>query len=112
LQQLALDGHADEIEHEVIGQLDGVDELAGGFEAIAIDEFEQQAHQVDFVDAGRADVGRLGGDSMQKGVEFFLGDGSQGYEIVAKPPAAVGRAHQCFSDVIFGDELCADQQIP
>ena len=51
LKQLALDGHADEIENDVIGQLDGVDELAGGFESIAIDQFQQKSHQVDFVDA-------------------------------------------------------------
>ena len=112
LKQLALDSHADEIENDVIGQLDGVDELTGGFESIAIDEFQQKAHQVDFVDAGGADIGWLGGDAMQEGIELFLGDSADGNEIVAEPAAVIGHAHERFGNVAIGDELCADQQIP
>src|SRR5208282_832926 len=74
LEQLALDGHADEIENNVVRQFDGFNELACGLETIAIDEFEQQGHHVDFVDAHRADVSRLRGDSMHEGAELFLGN--------------------------------------
>jgi len=49
---------------------------------------------------------------VQKGVELFLGNGADGDEIIAEPTAVLGKACEGFRNVVFCDELCADQQIP
>jgi hypothetical protein len=49
---------------------------------------------------------------MHEGVELFLGNGAYGNEVIPESAAVLGESRQCFRDVVFCDELCADQQIP
>jgi hypothetical protein len=96
----------------VVGQLDGIDKLTGGFEPIAIDELEQKAHQVDFINPRGTDIGRLRGDPVHEGVEALLGDGAKSDEIIAEAAAMLGEAHKCARHILFSDELGVDEQIP
>ena len=95
----------------MVGQLDGVDELARGFETVSVNEFQQQGHQVDFIDPGGTDVGRLGRNAMQEGIQAILGDGANGNEILAESATLFGETDEGPSYILFCDELGIDEQI-
>src|ERR1039458_1786688 len=50
MHQLTVDGHLDQCEHDVIRELDGIDELADGFKMFYVNELHQQAQQFRRVD--------------------------------------------------------------
>jgi hypothetical protein len=66
---LALDGHLNKIVDEAVWELDGLDELADGFKVIDVDDAQQEAEEFGGVDMRGREIGGLGGDAMQEGVE-------------------------------------------
>ena len=88
-QQHAVDGHLHQFGHDVVRQLDGVDELAAGFKSACVHDLHEQAHQVELVDSRGRNVCGLGGNAMQKSIEHTLVNGSDGHQVVAQA-AAVG----------------------
>ena len=96
---------------DVVGQLDGVDELPRGFEAVTVDEFEQQSHQVDFIDAGGLDISRLGGDAMEEVIEPLLRDSAEGDQVISQAATPFGKAVKGIGHVFFRDFPRKNQQI-
>ena len=45
-QQLPVDGHLHQVRNNVVGQLDGFDELAAGLQPAHVDQLHQQAEQI------------------------------------------------------------------
>ena len=110
-QQLAVDGHLHEIEHKVVGQLDGVDELAVGFKPPGIDEFHQQAEQIAIVEASGRKIGGFGGDAMDEGLERALRNSPDHDEVLAEPPTESGLAFKRLGDIVLRDQLDPHQQV-
>ena len=77
----------------MVGQLDGLDELAARLQASRVDELHQQSQQIPLVDAGGLDVGRLGRNAIRKASSALL-DRPQINQVIAQPPAIARLALQ------------------
>ena len=110
-QQLAVDGHLHQFGDDVIGQLDGLDELAGGLKPAGIHDLQQQAHQIELVDSRGLDAGRFGGNAMQKSLEHPLVNGADGHQAIAQTGSVGGLMRQRLVDIRNADQICLDQQI-
>ncbi len=111
MEELAIDGHPDELGHHVERELDGVGDLADGLEAGGIDELHHEAHQLEFFDSGGLKVGGFGGDVMEECIEGAGGECSHGDEVLAEAAAVGGLMIEGFGYVVDGDEFGLDEQI-
>ena len=111
-QQLPIDGHLHQVEHQVVRELDGVDELAIGFKASRVDELHQEAEKIAVVKTGGRKIGRLGRNAMDEGLERALFDGADGHQVVAETAALSGLAIERLGDIGLRDQLDPHQQVP
>ena len=111
MQQLAVDGHADQLEHDVIWQLDGIHELTDGIQAARIDQLHQQAEEFRGFDSGCRDILGLGRHAMDKVVQRLLGDGSVGHETISQAASKICLKVERVGHMFDSDQLRLQQQI-
>ena len=82
-QKLTVHGHLDQVQHDKVRQLDGIDELTVGFQAPGVDQLHQQAQQIGLVNPRCRDTRGLGRNAVDKSIQHPLVDGSDGHQIFA-----------------------------
>ena len=110
-QQLPLNGHPDQLGHDMVRQLDGIDDLTGGFQVACIDQLHHQAEKIKLVDSGGRDIRGLSGNALQKGVQRPLVDGSEGHQIFAQTAAIRGHTLERLGHILGSDQIRLCQQI-
>ena len=110
-QQLAVDGHPHQIEYQVIGQLDGIHELAGRFQVVHVDQLHQQAQELRRVDSGSRYIGRLCRHAIEKGVQRNLSESPDAHQTVSQASAKFSLQRQRLGHILDGDHLGLDQQV-
>ena len=95
----------------MVRQLDGIDELANAPQAAYKNQLHQQAQKIDLVDSRSRNIGRFGGNALQKGLQRPLFDRSQRHQVVAQTSPDARLALQRRGNILLADQARLDQQI-